>query len=566
MTWRSVKKLFRKRYRNVEIEPDEILLDSSNLPQFDTDQFEGRLEKPISKITLKVLAGFFIVVSLGFISKVWILQVQKGEAYAIRSENNHLKHTVIFAERGVIYDRNNVELAWNVPRDDNFSSRKYTDGAGLSHILGYVKYPSKDKNGFYYREDFEGVDGIEKTYDERLKGENGVRIVEINALGDLQSEGMLRPPKDGESLRLSIDAAVEKKLYEIIQGIADQFGFLSGAGILMDVKTGELLAMASFPEYDANIMSEGTDKTTIGQFLTDNRRPLLNRITDGVYTPGSIVKPFMAIGVLNEKIIDPNKTILSTGSISLPNPYNPNQPSIFKDWKAHGWVDMRDAIAVSSNVYFYTVGGGFGEQKGIGISNIEKYVRMFGFGEKTGIDFNGEAVKPIPNPEWKAKNFPNDPTWRIGDTYNTVIGQYGFQVTPIQVARAVAAIANYGKLLTPVLIQGEGKVPERLLPIAKEYFDVVHEGMRQTVTEGSAPGLNISAVKVAAKTGTAQVGVGNSRVNSWVEGFFPYDNPRYSFAVVMERGPADNSVGAVSVIRRLLDWMAIYASEYLKSE
>lgn len=563
MVWRSIKKFFQRRYRNAEIEPDEILLDSSNLPKFDTDQFEGRLEKPISKASIAALAVFFILASLGFAWKAFILQVKKGEAYAIRSANNHLKHTVIFAERGVIYDRNQTELAWNVPRDDNFSSRHYSTIPGLGHVLGYVKYPSKDKNGFYYREDFVGIDGAEKAYDERLKGVNGVRIVEINALGELQSESVLGPPKDGESLTLSIDSRVQKKLYEIMGEIAEQFGFWGGAGIIMDVNSGEVLSSVSFPDYDPNIMADGSDKETIAKYLTDDRKYLLNRVTEGLYTPGSIVKPIMAMAALNERIIDPLKKILSTGSITIPNPYNPDSPSIFRDWRAHGYVDMRDAIAVSSNVYFYAVGGGYADQKGVGIANIDKYARLFGFGEKTGINWSSEASRPIPNPEWKKKNFPNDP-WRIGDTYNTVIGQYGFQVTPVQVARAVGAIANKGTLLTPVLSKGETSGASQKIDIPAEYFRVVHEGMRQTVTDGSAPGLNLESVKVAAKTGTAQVGISKQRVNSWVVGFFPYDNPKYSFAVLMERGPADNSVGAVSVMRRLLEWMAIYADEYLR--
>ena len=156
------------------------------------------------------------------------------------------------------------------------------------------------------------------------------------------------------------------------------------------------------------------------------------------------------MGALTEGVIDPYKKILSTGSISIPNPYFPDQKTVFKDWKAHGWTDMREAIAVSSDVYFYEIGGGFESQKGLGIVNIEKYAQLFGIGQKTGIDLPDEKGGIIPGPEWKIKNFKGEP-WRIGDTYNTVIGQYGFQVTPLEMVRAISAIANYGTLVTPAL-------------------------------------------------------------------------------------------------------------------
>lgn len=227
---------------------------------------------------------------------------------------------------------------------------------------------------------------------------------------------------------------------------------------------------------------------------------------------------------------------------------------------------MRQAIAVSSDVYFYEIGGGFEEQKGLGIINIEKYARLFGIGEKTGVDLPDEIEGIIPGPEWKTKNFPNDP-WRIGDTYHTAIGQYGFQVTPMQMARAAAAMANYGLLVTPHLAlndQAEETKTSRI-DLKKEDFDVVREGMRQSVTAGTSTAVNAPYVQVAAKTGTAQLGVIKNKVNSWMIGFFPYQNPKYAFAVLMEAGPSANSIGAPSVMRRLLDWMSVNTPEYFDS-
>ena len=201
----------------------------------------------------------------------------------------------------------------------------------------------------------------------------------------------------------------------------------------------------------------------------------------------------------------------------------------------------------------------------MGIINLEKYAKLFGIGEKTVIDLPDEKDGTIPNPEWKIKNFKGDP-WRIGDTYHTAIGQYGFQVTPMEVTRAISAIANNGTLITPHLILGDKEKEQKLiiLNLKKENFDVVHEGMRQAVSYGTAVALNVPYVKVAAKTGTAQLGLAKNRVNSWVIGFFPYDNPRYAFTILMESGPSSGVVGASSIMRGLLDYMSISTPEYFK--
>ena len=383
----------------------------------------------------------------------------------------------------------------------------------------------------------------------------------------VQSESIALPANDGENITLSIDAKVQSKMYEFIESLAGQVGFDGGAGIIMNINNGEILSMASFPEYSSQVLSDGEPKEKIIEYSRDKNNPYLNRVSSGLYTPGSTVKLFISLGALNEKIIDPDKQILSTGSISIPNSYFPDKESVFVDWKAHGLVNMRDAIAVSSNVYFYEVGGGFEGQKGLGIENIEKYMRIFGFGEKTNIysdEILKEEIGVIPNPQWKEENFAGD-EWRIGDTYNTAIGQYGFQVTALQLVRAVAAIANSGKLYKPTLLLGDGGDSDRAF-VRNKYYPIVREGMRQAVTDGTAKGLYIPQVKIAAKTGTAELGTTKNFVNSLVVGFFPYDNPKYAFAVIMERGRRNNTIGALYVMRQLFEWMVINTPEYLKTE
>ena len=559
---RKIRNLFKRS--DTEIDPDEIFLDSSNLPDFDRNQFEGRIEKPISKNAVLKLGMFFLLIFATMIYKTFILQIDEGEAYSIQSELNRLQHGLIFSERGIILDRNGIELAWNVPSEsEKFSGRKYINDSGFSHLLGYVGYPLKDSSGVYYQTEYVGIEGVENEYDNLLGGNNGLKIIEENALGVIQSESVIRPPRDGRSLTLSIDAELQAELHNIIGTIARESNFDGGGGVLMDVNTGEVLAITSYPEYDLNVLAEGGPAETIENYVKNPGKPFLNRVTSGRYTPGSIVKPFVAIGALNEEIIDPEKEILSTGSLLLPNPFSPENPSIFKDWKAHGFVNMKEAIGVSSDVYFYQIGGGFEDQKGLGIENIERYLRMFGIAELTNIDLPSETTGVIPNPKWKEENFPGD-MWRVGDTYNTSIGQYGFLSTPIQAVRGVAAIATDGVLVEPkVLLSLNKKVQKKVIPISTNYFDIVKEGMRYTVTDGTAAGLQFRDMQIAAKTGTAQVGANNEYLNSWIVGYFPYEEPKYAFAILMERAPAGTLVGSVAVAQDMFFWLRENKPEYV---
>ncbi len=563
----KLKNVFKKRSRSRtrDIAPDEIFLDSQNLPEFNTDQFEGRLEKPISKNIFGIITVFIMFVGLLFGYKLWNLQIVRGESLRHQSDNNSLRKTLIFADRGVILDRNDVPLVWNDVNVDSpdFSLRKYATSTGLSTILGYVKYPTKDSSGHYYQEKFDPKDGIEKIYDTALSGKDGTKIIETDVKGNVVSESIVEQPVSGGNLSLSIDVNVQKQLRRSLLLIADKAGYKGGSGVIMDVHTGEILASSNFPEYDSQVMTDGSDTAKITSWINSGNHPFLNRAIDGLYTPGSIMKLFVAMGVLDQHVIDPRKQIISTGSISVPNPFVPDKPSIFLDWKAHGYVDLRRAIAVSSNVYFYEVGGGYQGQKGIGIANIEKYTRMFGFGSTTGIYFPGELPGTIPNPVWKVATFDGDP-WRIGDTYNTAIGQYGFQVSPIQVVRAVAAIANEGTLLTPIFIKNQSPQISSTIDLDPSYYTIVKEGMRQGVTEGTSAALNLPFVKVASKTGTAQIGITKNEVNSWVVGFWPAENPRYAYTIVMERGPKVNQFGAVLVMQEFFNWASMYAPEYLK--
>ncbi len=572
----------RRVRKSREIAPDEIFLDSSNLPEFDTNQFEGQIETPISKRAIVIVSFVFLFVALLFMWRIGNLQIFSGSMYKDISENNRLHHSLVFAERGAISDRENTILAWNTidSEQTEFSLRSYTEDPGVYNLLGYVKYPKKDKFGFYYNTEYAGADGVEKYFDKILQGQDGLKITETDALGNILSQSTVRPAKKGENIKLSIDSAVQKSLYNSIQEMARRSGFSGGAGVVMDVHTGEVLASVSYPEYNSNVMTSGQDAEKIRSYLTNSNNPFLDRVASGLYTPGSILKPIFALAALSEGVISPEKQIESTGELKVPNPYKPGEFTVFKDWRVNGFTDMRKAIAVSSDVYFYQIGGGFQGQKGLGIDNIDKYARMFGFGTNLLNNFFDGSKGVIPTPEWKKQNFNGD-IWRLGDTYNTTIGQYGFQVTPIQAVRAIAALANNGTLLTPSIlskqsetdliqkgiltpVQHEEQVEIARRPGAHAWFKVVQEGMRQTVTIGTMQALNLPFVKVAGKTGTAQLGVSKKYINSWAVGYFPFESPKYAFAVLLEKGPSTATIGATAAVEQWLQWLNVYKQQYIK--
>lgn len=549
-----------------DINPEDIFLDSTNLPGFEHNALEGRIEKPMSHETFSFFRLVLGVIVLALIGKLGFLSIVDGATYTKISENNRLEQTLIFANRGAILDRNGVELATNSIKEDSlsFAGRHYASLEGLAHVVGYIKYPLKDKSGVYYDESYRAKDGVELMFDSVLKGANGLKLKETDVSGHVTSESVVDQPVEGVTITLSVDAYLTQQLYKGIKALAESSHFTGGAAVIMDVNTGEILAMTSYPEYDQNALTYGIDQKTFNTLIKGSGTPFLNRAVGGLYTPGSIVKPVIALGALNEKLISPSKEIFSSGQISVPNPYDPSKPSIFKDWKAHGYTAMKEALAVSSDTYFYSIGGGYGDQKGLGISLIDKYLSEFGVEEKTGVNLMGEVSGVIPTPEWKAEKFDGDP-WRLGDTYITSIGQFGTQVTPLNAARIMATLANKGKLLKPSVILGGDPHPVvGTVTFNEADWQVVRAGMRESVTYGTSVGLNVPYVTAAAKTGTAETGSSKSYVHSWSAGFFPYENPRYAWALVMEKGPATNTVGATSVMRQVFDWMNLYAPQYFQ--
>ena len=561
-------KFFKRKKINRDIEPDEIFMDSQNMPDFDVQQFEGRIETSISKRSLFIVGIFFFFILTVFSIKLSSLQVKKGEAYFKISERNSLNSEIIFADRGIIYDRNGIELAWNEAKEEDgeFGERAYIKEGGFGVLLGYVDVPKKDKFGFWWQEKFIGKDGLEKFHDASLNGENGSKFIEKDALGKIESENIVNEPVHGENLNVSIDSRLQSAMYNAIVDISSRIGYEGGAGVLIDIHTGEILVSTSYPEYSSQVMSDGEDSALIQQYLTSEQKSFLNRPISGLYSPGSIVKPFVAIGALHENVIKKDTRILSTGSIEIPNPYNPELSTIFRDWKegGHGYVNVVSALGNSVNTFFYAIGGGYKNQTGLGIAKIDEYMKIFGVGEKTGVDLDGEVSGTVPSPDWKNRIFKGE-SWRLGDTYNTSIGQYGFQVTPIQMARSISAIANGGVIVTPSFsLESVSQTKKVSKDISKENYETIKEGMQNVVEDGTGMLLNVPYINVGAKTGTAQTGRGNKFVNSWSVGFFPYENPKYAFVVLMEKGPSKNDLSASFVMRTMFDFMRDNTPEYFE--
>ncbi|MBU6321118.1 MAG: hypothetical protein KGI78_03530 [Patescibacteria group bacterium] len=536
----------RKR-RDAEIAPEEIFIDTQS--SFDRGRFEGRLERPLSRRTyvalfLALIAGLSILAL-----RAADLEIVQGAALAAESAHNSLAQTAVFAPRGIITDYQGVVLAGNTETADGTLRRDFPYPE-LGSVLGYVSYPKKDASGNYYDTAEKGVAGLEAAFDQMLRGENGSVLVETDAAGAVRSEGSIVPAVPGATLALSLDASLERALASAVAATARRVGFVAGAGVILDVHTGAVRAIVSYPSYDPSVMSDGGPGAAIASYESDPGHPFLDHAIGGVYTPGSIVKPFIAAGALTDGVITPATVINDNARLTVPDPYHPGQEFVYTGWKALGPVDVRQAIAWSSDVFFYTVGGGYQGIKGLGIDRLDYWYKAFGLGAPSGLGLAGEASGLIPSPAWKQKAL-GEP-WYLGDTYHTAIGQYSMQVTPIQMARATAAIANGGTLVTPTLLAGAKPVSTKV-PVDPAALAVVREGMRAGVTSALAKALDLPTLAVAAKTGTAQVGASNQYDNSWVEGFYPYDNPQYAFAVVLERGPSGAGEEAVNAMRAFFD-------------
>jgi penicillin-binding protein 2 len=404
--------------------------------------------------------------------------------------------------------------------------------------------------------DYTGKTGIERQYDDILRGSHGVKYVEVDAKQRPQKTVGEKDPIDGQDLKLTIDSDLQEFVFSVLaeRAAKNSEGKVAAAAIVMEVESGEVLALVNYPSFDANSFSQPSRKGETADFLKDDITPLFNRAVSGTYAPGSTIKPFLAAAALQEGIINSRTKIISTGGIQSGSWF-------FPDWKAggHGETDVYKAIAESVNTFFYVVMGGDDESRGLGVEKAKKYLAEFSWGGRTGVDLPAEAKGLLPDPKWKRE--VKHEQWYIGDTYHFGIGQGDVLVTPLQVSAATAGIANRGVINRPFMLKSvtkEGREQDKgtdktRVTINKSHMATVKEAMRKTVTDGSAVRLSTLPWALAGKTGTAQASGGDD-THAWFTSFGPYEEPRLVVTVMLERG-GEGDKDAVPVAEEIWGWL-----------
>lgn len=437
----------------------------------------------------------------------------------------------------------------------------------LSHILGYEGKITKEeieanKDKGYFLTDYIGKTGLEYYYENLLRGKEGKKQIEVDALGKEKKVLATIEPQKGSSLVLTIDFNIQEKLEKILNKHLKSNNKSAGAALVLDPKTGEILALVSLPSFDNNIFIQGISEEEYQSLINNLDKPLFTRVISGTYPSGSTIKPIIAAAALEEKIINQNTTFLSTGGISIDKWF-------FPDWRSggHGPTNVVRAIAESINTFFYIIGGGYKDFNGLGVEKMKKYAELFGLGNKLGIDLPFEASGLLPDREWKEKTKKEE--WYIGDTYHFAIGQGDVLVTPLQISSAMSVFANGGTLWRPHIVREIVSNPDRssfIKPqvirrdfVSKNNIDIIRQGLRQTVISGSAAKLQNLKVPSAGKTGTAQW-LSGKPPHAWFTGFAPYSNSEVVITVLVEEGGEGSGI-ALDIAYEFLDWYFSKSSE-----
>ncbi len=428
--------------------------------------------------------------------------------------------------------------------------RDYVDGEVFAHILGFVGEAStKDLERLsdlgVRGGDKVGKSNLELLNESFLRGESGERLIEVDAFGHQFRALSEEPAVPGETLALTIDARLQRFVFEALSEGVDKSKARGGAVVVEDVNTGEVLALASWPSFDPNLFATGISQADYKKLVSDPRRPMFNRAVSGAFPPGSTFKMVTATAALEESVITPQEMIDDKGSISVGS-------FVFRGW-AHeglGVVNLVEAIAKSSDIYFYTVGGGYGSQRGVGVEKLAEWSRRFGLGETTGVDLTSESAGLVPDRQWKIQ--ARDEPWYIGNTYHMSIGQGDVLATPLQLNNLVAAVANGGTLYRPYLLKGSAPKVLREEIASQETLDWVRRGMRAAASPGgTAYPVYDFKLPVAGKTGTSETGKGDT-THAWFTCFAPFDNPEIAITVVLEEG-GEGSHDAAPVARKILE-------------
>jgi penicillin-binding protein 2 len=438
-----------------------------------------------------------------------------------------------------------------------YSKRRYLYDSTASHSIGYVKKISekeyeKLKDEGYSPRDIIGKDGLERTYDKELQGEDGYEYIEVNAFNRVQRRvAEEKIPVPGKNLYMTLDMELQQYMEE--QFKEDK---RVGAFIAMNPKTGELITMVSYPTYSLNMFSSQILNEDWQKIINDPGRPLTNKTIAGEYPPGSVFKVVSAISFL-ENGIDPKEKYLDR------NGYYEIGKWRWRAWKAggHGYVDMKKSIVESANPYYYRLADQIGHKP------IVETAHIFGVGEKTGIDIPGEKRGILPDVEWKKKVIGSG--WYKGDTILLSIGQGYLTVTPLQIAVLYAAIANKGYTYSPhlakSLVDFSGQEVEEILGkkheiknFPKKYYDILNDALVATVAQnnGTTKILRRKDITVAAKSGSAQ-NAHSKTTHAWVAGYFPAENPEIVFTVVLEGAGGGGAMGGAMAKKFIDKYMEI---------
>jgi penicillin-binding protein 2 len=609
---------FKIKRGKSDIETDDIFLDALAHKK---DRGAYTMETALSERIFRIVFTSFLVVLGFFFFRCFSFQVIDYKVYAEKAEKNKFVSSEVEAQRGIIYDRNLKQLVLNtqtfdlvcniykLPEDEfeeekqlrevsrvvgipfedlrekikemkeagevSFSlvrdvekekvivlktkeeeltgfsivkkkKRDYLNGYDLAHVLGYVSGDSSV-----------GEAGIEKQYDEFLKEIPGEINREKDVYGNLVKEEIIKPSESGNNIVLNIDYDLQEKAAYFLSSAVSGYSAKGGAVVAVNPKTGEVLALVSYPSYDNNIFSRDLTNKEFSDLLKSPKTSFFNRSVSGEYPIGSTIKPFIGVAALEQSIVSLDKEIYCEGEIKL------NDGTVKKDWREHGWTNLKKAIAESCDVFFYMVGGGYKGFNGLGIAKIAPYLEKFGFSLETGIDLPEEKTGLVPDPEWKEEK--TGLNWYPGDTYNISIGQGYFKATPLQLTMAVSSIANGGKLMKPEVVKkvlnNENQTLKEFYPevisenfVSSSAIESVREGMRETVlsSAGTARSLQSLPVSSAAKTGTAQTGK-NEVYHNWITVFAPYDDPEIVLTVLGESVPQNTGVANL-VSREILGY------------
>lgn len=583
---------------------------------------------------------FMLALSIGLAVRLAYLQIVGHEHYASLARDNRIKISPIAPTRGVIYDRRGKVLAENIPtfslelipeqiadlddtlkrlqalltisdetlaqfhaqrrRNKSFAStplllhlndeevakfaaarpffpgvdiyarlvRHYPYGELTGHVVGYVGRISEDELKTLPQEEYRGTtyvgkNGIEKSYEKQLHGHAGYTEIETNALSRPVNTLREVAPAGGSSLYLNLDIELQKTAYEALD-------IYNGAVVAIEIDSGGVLAFASKPGFDPNPFVYGIGRKEYAALQESSDQPLYNRALRGLYPPGSTMKPFIALAGLEYQATEFYSRMYCPGFYKLPN-----STHRYRDWKkgGHGTVDMRSAITQSCDVYFYDLA------MALGIDRMHEFLQRFGFGEKSGIDLDGEKAGLLPSKEWKKARKKRD--WYPGETIITGIGQGYTQVSPLQLARATATLANRGNVVAPFIVDRivnfDGTVVEpaaaaQTIPLKQKNVDNIIAAMIDVVHSGAGTAKRIGIglpYQIAGKTGTAQVFTVKQeekynenqidfklRDHALFIAFAPADNPKIAVAVVAENGGHGGSVAAPIAAKVIEQYLA----------